>query len=711
MKQIFYCTFLLILTKEALLFSKVRKCCQQEESLQHLDRDLSCINSTLLVELNNLNPNSIGLPDCQLLGKHFYLSLNKIHDNNLYISSSACLDHLYNNQTKYNSPIIVYCDQDAGDLYDSKNSLILRTPQVLSIRKCCSNGEYFDVKRKLCVSSKDEVNFKTFLNISNEVDLVVVDISAPLCEKTLVNYVIESSKIYKHQGKILAKVPWMEEPIDITRLNDVENICLDIDNSRNILVARICKDRVYCNNNSCLRKCCPEDEAFLSNTICTKYSVNNVEDEFHSALVNATNLSKSNFDTNDYGLLVGITCKHSMFALNSTEGWSVTPEGYINIELYDKFHFHDEYCLEMFYNYSDNGNEIFSFFCHDEIMNETPKEIRILEGVLQLISSFFLLITLLVYICIPSLRNLHGKTLMCHVGSLFFAYVCLSLVTLDVAKSHEAGVNEDPLIKTLCSILGNTLLFAFISSFSWLNVMCFDIWWTFKSTRLRKGTTQSRGQRKRFIIYCVYAWGLACLITSLCILVDYTDIFKYKNRPRIGVDKCWFISGLGNGELIFFTGPVSVILLVNLIFFIMTLRNYNKVKSQIKKVMLEPIDQKNRLFEADRDRLVMNVKLFIIMGITWIFEIISNYFNILFPYQLEYKILLVFDIVNCLQGVFIFILFIMKERVYNILFQKLFDKNFTSNTKNTSNNSNQKNIKNSSKTTVMTTFTMFCNVK
>lgn len=205
MKQIFYWTFLLILIKEASLLSNIRKCCRHDESLQNIE-DLFCINSTLFIELNNLNSNSMGLPDCQLEGKHFYLSVDKIHDDNLYTSSAACLDHLYDNQTKNNLPIIVYCDQDAGDLHNSKNSL--RTPQVLSIRKCCPIGQYFDIEGKSCVSSKDEVNFKTFLHITNEVDLLALDTGPPVCEKTLVNYVIESPNIYKYQGKVLVRVSY-----------------------------------------------------------------------------------------------------------------------------------------------------------------------------------------------------------------------------------------------------------------------------------------------------------------------------------------------------------------------------------------------------------------------------------------------------------------------------------------------------------------------
>ena len=62
--------------------------------------------------------------------------------------------------------------------------------------------------------------------------------------------------------------------------------------------------------------------------------------------------------------------------------------------------------------------------------------------------------TLLVYICIPSLQNLHGKTLMCHVTSLFVAYICLAMVTFDITKSKEVKENEEPEKRILCSIIG-----------------------------------------------------------------------------------------------------------------------------------------------------------------------------------------------------------------------------------------------------------------
>lgn len=125
---------------------------------------------------------------------------------------------------------------------------------------------------------------------------------------------------------------------------------------------------------------------------------------------------------------------------------------------------------------------------------------------LEITSCAFLLMTLLVYVCLPSLQNLHGKTLMCHVSSLFLAFTCLAIIPWIMPASIVE--TEELRAMTSCRALGwlrdtpsyipgnmyniqttlwkwenifpaYTMLFCFLSSFSWLNVMCFDIWWTF----------------------------------------------------------------------------------------------------------------------------------------------------------------------------------------------------------------------------------------
>ena len=61
----------------------------------------------------------------------------------------------------------------------------------------------------------------------------------------------------------------------------------------------------------------------------------------------------------------------------------------------------------------------------------------------MLLSLPFLLATFVVYGAFSELRNLHGKSLMCHVGAMIAAYVALVLVQFRV------GINNIPVCKCL----------------------------------------------------------------------------------------------------------------------------------------------------------------------------------------------------------------------------------------------------------------------
>lgn len=84
----------------------------------------------------------------------------------------------------------------------------------------------------------------------------------------------------------------------------------------------------------------------------------------------------------------------------------------------------------------------------------------------------FLVITFCVYGFIPELRNLHGKSLMCYVFGLTVLYISLSMVQLEGKTFMSESVP--------CIASGYVIYISVLLCFFWLNVMCFDIWSTFK---------------------------------------------------------------------------------------------------------------------------------------------------------------------------------------------------------------------------------------
>ena len=93
-----------------------------------------------------------------------------------------------------------------------------------------------------------------------------------------------------------------------------------------------------------------------------------------------------------------------------------------------------------------------------------------------LISNFFLLLTLLVYVLLPELRApLFGKITMAFITALFFAYLFISTISL----GHLSLINNRAPGKKYsmtCKVLGFLVLFSFLQTFFWMNVLSYDIY-------------------------------------------------------------------------------------------------------------------------------------------------------------------------------------------------------------------------------------------
>jgi hypothetical protein len=117
-------------------------------------------------------------------------------------------------------------------------------------------------------------------------------------------------------------------------------------------------------------------------------------------------------------------------------------------------HTTDIYCLEKVYSPEFDMDGMYTFLCFPDQLAEPSRTPFILCSIGLITSSFFLLVTFLVYACLPSLQNLHGKTLMCYVVSLFAAYVCLSAAQLGGPSVEENNNNNNNNNNNTCVALG-----------------------------------------------------------------------------------------------------------------------------------------------------------------------------------------------------------------------------------------------------------------
>ncbi|XP_064083194.1 probable G-protein coupled receptor Mth-like 1 isoform X3 [Macrobrachium nipponense] len=183
-----------------------------------------------------------------------------------------------------------------------------------------------------------------------------------------------------------------------------------------------------------------------------------------------------------------------------------------------------------------------------------------------------------------------------------------------------------------------------LASFFWLNVMCFDIWRSLKS--MRPASETSAKSRQRFLLYSAYAWGSPLLIASVTMVVQTLDP-SHRNLVRPNF--------LNNRQMCWFEGTKPLWLYVYM--FILTLTSLDIAFFLMVAYILLKSRNNQRLQRArsqNRDRLWLCGKIFLVMGITWITEVISWQ-------QGTCEAWILTDIINALQGFTIFLVFVCKK--------------------------------------------------
>ncbi|XP_076245711.1 G-protein coupled receptor Mth2 isoform X2 [Calliopsis andreniformis] len=270
----------------------------------------------------------------------------------------------------------------------------------------------------------------------------------------------------------------------------------------------------------------------------------------------------------------------------------------------------------------------------------------------MIVSVPFLFVTFLVYSVIPDLKNMHGHTLRGYVGSLMIAYIVLASVQITPPDNISDG---------LCIALAIIIYFSFLASFFWLNVMCFDIWWTFGGFRSLQGSVKQR-ERKKFLIYSIYAWGCASLLTGVCMIMDFLpQIPNSFIRPGFGNRSCWITTRMATA--IYFYAPMGVTVICNICLFISTAIKIMQHKKDTAH-HLKGVDSKRH--DDNKQWFNLYLKLFIVMGINWSMEIISFLFHDSPPYIWYFT-----DLANTLQGVIIFLIFVWKDKIKQLLLKRL----------------------------------------
>ncbi|XP_053613819.1 G-protein coupled receptor Mth-like [Plodia interpunctella] len=248
------------------------------------------------------------------------------------------------------------------------------------------------------------------------------------------------------------------------------------------------------------------------------------------------------------------------------------------------------------------------------------------SGILTIISVFFLLATVVVYGYIPELRDLQGLCYMCMCISMAFGFLCLGSLQL---TRWITGA--------LCTTTGFFIYTWMMATFFWMNVICINVYRTVHDAAHLRNT-----EKKQYFFYSCYAWGGTLLFLTISLITNFVEGNHLK--PDFGKGSCWF-SGRTETWL-FFYGPIAILIAANVGLFIMSSRSLWATTRKYEANKLNIIKYK----------FLLSLKLFLVMGISWIFEIAS------FAHGEKHIVWKIMDTFNCLQGFVIFVLLVLLRR-------------------------------------------------
>ncbi|XP_032592084.1 G-protein coupled receptor Mth2 isoform X3 [Drosophila grimshawi] len=417
------------------------------------------------------------------------------------------------------------------------------------------------------------------------------------------------------------------------------------------------KRACICKIKSCINICCPWGQIYKDNGCEIDTSTKLWPEKLMNVTLN--NGSIQTVDIEEKFVVQSFRPCTEMFALQPELSSYDTYQLYENGSLLredDMLYIHkDEFCLVPTYvNDTDIYYSINPANCN---MLSVSSTVKIINGYAMLFSIPFMLLTIAVYLLIPELRNQHGKSLVCYLLGISIGYSLLCCLLL-LKNIHPNGLP--------CKLFGYTTYFFFMSAFFWLNVISFDLWHNFRGTR---GINRFQ-EKKRFLLYSLYSWGSAlCFLVFTVLAQEYSD-WPTELKPGIGGGELCWLEMRNWSAMLYFFGPILIIIVANTIMFVMTACKIHSVQREMARIIAREDSTKNLRTEKDKNliRFGLFLRLFLIMGVTWSSEIISYFVGSDKKWS---KIFYVSDLCNAMQGFLIFMLFVLKKKVKHLITNRL----------------------------------------
>ncbi|KAG7209000.1 hypothetical protein KM043_015167 [Ampulex compressa] len=401
-------------------------------------------------------------------------------------------------------------------------------------------------------------------------------------------------------------------------------------------------------------KCCPENEVLLKDesgaAVCA--SGNFTDEEIFSPLFSSFNKSGVMIPGDEHErfvALVGDPCRYKRYMLYPEETSDDEYYLLLNGSIFAPHHTPTmltpglDYCMEVV---PEKGLRALVCFPKSNMVMSADLRLAFYACGL-LISVPFLILTIVAYSITPKLRDVHGKALCHYCGCLAVAFTTLAIAQLASAKLSDQ----------VCVCVAFIIQFSFVACFFWLNVICIETW-----SLIRCHVNRDRYRRAKpktlFFYYSLWGWGPPALLILVSMAMDLSPTIPMTYvKPTFGTERCWFKSD--SEALPYFYVPVGLLLLGNLIFFVLAsikITRYQQDLALRRLASNQESDRRDqRLFRRLRRTFFVCLVLFFLMGLNWTMELIS-WLAGGDPFDWS-----AFDLINALQGVLVFGLFVLRR--------------------------------------------------
>ena len=228
---------------------------------------------------------------------------------------------------------------------------------------------------------------------------------------------------------------------------------------------------------------------------------------------------------------------------------------------------------------------------------------------------------------ITSFRKRPGRIQLQLTIALLFAFIMLIV---------GAFLSDFPQACTTAAVL---LAYGFLAAFIWMNIIAVDTWLVFRPSA---AYSRADDEEKSLLVHLICGWGIPLVLVAMSIGMNYSDMNE-KYVPEFGGSRCWYTQRYA--MLLYFGVPIALSILLNIFLYVST--SYNLHKAFHNSLITSKMEGYH---------FGIYVRLFILMGITWIFGFISAFTD-------EIVIDFIFVILTSLQGLFLFISFVFNKRV------------------------------------------------